>query len=625
MEEAQHRHRLSLTRELLARTRDPVVNPLDIDFRPFRGESYEAAWQKFSNLAKRGKLHPDWVLYVHLPFCAKVCSYCLLSSVRAPEKSLRDAYLNALIEQAKRFGAYLEGLAPRALHVGGGTPTLLSASDLDRLFAALGTAFPRTEDVPTGVEAYPSTATPDKMAVLAAHGVGRISLGVESLTPEVLRRANRADQTLERVARAIDVARAAGITRVNVDVLAGLPGETEDSFKQGLRELLQLDFDALSLNRYIAENSPLASFGYTPSNDDTRAADRMLVEGDRLIRELKPPNLPTEPVKAPGFGTQYVWFQRGRARPYFQQDMIGATSVLALGYGGMAHLHGGGYATNQGSLQDYVETLTRGEPLPMLLSPSPMTFEMAFYFGDHATRGELRATEFRSIFGREADAVFGPELSFLCRQGLLERTHDGWAKPENRTFSVAHLITFLRHDSTALEAHLSALEQPSENPSSSASTPVAVNFHHRSPAHAEALVKQGIRRLEWQPASELPENLEAEVVAAMAWCGSDLELCVRFSVNGTPADIERCEAAIRGGAQRFVLEMLSAEADAAERMWRVFAGRQLAVEVIKHGESPLSQYDAVEAELPPSLLWCRIAMTAAAATRRQRDPGLVRL
>lgn len=89
--------RLALVSALLERTPDLIANPLDVDFRPFSGGEHEAAWGRFAKLARSGTLHRSWVLYVHLPFCAKVCSYCLLASVKVPGKTLRDGYINALV------------------------------------------------------------------------------------------------------------------------------------------------------------------------------------------------------------------------------------------------------------------------------------------------------------------------------------------------------------------------------------------------------------------------------------------------------------------------------------------------------------------------------------------------
>jgi coproporphyrinogen III oxidase-like Fe-S oxidoreductase len=276
------------------------------------------------------------------------------------------------------------------------------------------------------------------------------------MTPEVLRNVNRADQTAERVKTAIDAARACDLS-VNVDMLAGLPGETEASFAESMRLALDLRPDSMSVNRFLAENSALGEADYDPTEDDTRRTDRMLLDADRVIRELAAPRWPAEPVTDAGFGTQYVWDRSSKARTYFQQDMIGPSSTLALGHGGMGHIAGRFYSIGRGDFTDYVAALERGEHAPISASRVSERFEMAFYVADRACRDAVSARDFATVFRQDPRVVLGRELRFLVGRGLLELDQGRIRKPPNVAFQVTQLLAFLALGNDDLQRASAAL------------------------------------------------------------------------------------------------------------------------------------------------------------------------
>jgi coproporphyrinogen III oxidase-like Fe-S oxidoreductase len=447
--------RLTLVNAVLDRSPDPLDAPFAVAYEPMAGDDYVAAWKDFARRAAAGAAHPAAVLYVHLPFCARVCSYCLLSASQTPGKGPVEAYLKALHGEVAMLEPAVRLLRFSSLHIGGGTPSLLSEAQLDELLGGLS-RFARADGFQIGVEAHPATASKGKLEVLRRRGVDRVSFGVETFTPDVLREVNRGDQTAERVASAVRAARDAGLA-VNLDLLAGLPGETEGSFAASVRMALTHEPDSMSVNRFLTENSPLGESGYSPAETDMRRADGMLLEADRIIREEAPPRWPAEPLTVPGFGTQYVWDRTSKARAYFQQDMIGPSSTLALGHGGMGHILGRFYSIAAGDFTDYVAAIERGTPPPMLSSPVSARFEMAFFVADRVCRDSLSPREFVAVFHEDPRVVLGRELSFLVARGLL-RVDDGRIrKPANRAFQVTHLLAFLSLGSDDLERMLAAL------------------------------------------------------------------------------------------------------------------------------------------------------------------------
>lgn len=436
--------RLRLVADALARSPDPLEAPFGLGFARQAGAEHLEAWGRHARTTRA-----PLVLYIHVPFCARVCDYCLLSARRARGRAFTDAYVAALRREIALVAPATAPLRASALHVGGGTPSLLAADQLDALLGDLE-RFPRAPGFRVGVECHPRSTTRDKIEVLAARGVGRISLGVESFTPEVLRGIDRADQRPDDVRRAVDEARRAGLA-VNVDVLAGLPGETEASFAETIRQAVTLDVSSLSVNRFLAENTPLAAGGWAPGEEDVRRADRMLLLADRLIRELRPPRWPDRPLAEPSYGAQYVWDPE-EDRPYFQEDMIGPTSTLALGHGGMGHALGERFWTSADDPADYVRALEEGRAPDVLSCPIPPRFDPAFYVADRATRGMLSARAFAAAFGVALDDVFGPELAHLCARGRLAREGDRVWKPRDRGFQALHLLAALCFTADELRA-----------------------------------------------------------------------------------------------------------------------------------------------------------------------------
>ncbi|MFB4279024.1 STM4012 family radical SAM protein [Nonomuraea sp. MTCD27] len=209
--------------------------------RPY--ESYVYAYPHktaYRPLDPRPHLKEVWAgerpgaLYVHIPFCEMRCGFCnLFTRTGAPEE-LVTAYLDALERQAGQVRDALEETSFGTAAFGGGTPTYLSARELDRLFdlteRTMGVDLAR---IPLSVETSPATATPDRLSVLAERGTSRISIGVQSFVPEEARSAVRPQKRAE-VDAALDAIRASGVPVLNIDLIYGIDGQTPRSWRYSL-------------------------------------------------------------------------------------------------------------------------------------------------------------------------------------------------------------------------------------------------------------------------------------------------------------------------------------------------------------------------------------------------------
>ncbi|MFG3708969.1 STM4012 family radical SAM protein [Micromonospora sp. NPDC047670] len=173
-------------------------------------------------------------LYVHVPFCEMRCGFCnLFTRANAPAEQV-TGYLRQLRRQAERVADALgadAGYARAAF--GGGTPTYLTADELTELFDIATAMGARLPGVPLSVETSPATATPERLAVLAAHGTTRVSIGVQSFLDAEARAAGRPQRRAE-VEAALAAIREARIPVLNIDLIYGIDGQTADTWRQSL-------------------------------------------------------------------------------------------------------------------------------------------------------------------------------------------------------------------------------------------------------------------------------------------------------------------------------------------------------------------------------------------------------
>ncbi|HWS48312.1 MAG TPA: radical SAM family heme chaperone HemW [Acidimicrobiia bacterium] len=214
---------------------------------------------------------PAFGVYVHVPFCASRCDYCDFATW-TDRAHLVDAYVDACVRDLEARRRDTGGLPPAtSVFFGGGTPSLIAAAQLVRVLDAID----RTETAEVTVECNPDAVDDGKLRSYAAAGVNRLSFGVQSMVPRVLTALGRTHDP-QNVARAIALARDAGFTRINVDLIYGTPGETLDDWRRSLDGPLTLGVDHVSA--YALTVEPATALGRrvaagAPAPDDDLQAD----------------------------------------------------------------------------------------------------------------------------------------------------------------------------------------------------------------------------------------------------------------------------------------------------------------------------------------------------------------
>ena len=194
-------------------------------------------------------------IYIHIPFCVKKCLYCDFLSAPCEEAD-RNEYVEALIDEITYSLRPDEDLWDKyqveSIFFGGGTPTLLSCEQIDRIFAALRERFGISENAEITFECNPGTVDEAKIQALVRNGVNRLSIGLQSADDEELKRLGRI-HNYEDFVRTYDMARQNGLHNINVDLMSAIPGQSLEDYRESLKKVLALKPEHISSYSLIIE------------------------------------------------------------------------------------------------------------------------------------------------------------------------------------------------------------------------------------------------------------------------------------------------------------------------------------------------------------------------------------
>lgn len=368
-------------------------------------------------------------LYLHIPFCAHACPYCDFSFVLLKEGAVKQ-YLHAVdIEMAHRAEEAIWAAPFSSVFIGGGTPTALSRSQLDLFFSRLHRHFQITPDAEVTVEANPETLTIPKLDLLRKWGVNRLSIGVQSFTPESLRRLGR-HHSLKQAMTAFERARQVGFDNINIDLMFGAPEQTEADWEASLRYVVDLAPEHISVYGLTIEpGTPFARLSATNALD-LPDEERHIAMYDRALDRLD--------------SVGYVHYEvsnlaRAGAACRHNLSYWNGSNYLGLGPSAHSHIDGRRFA-NVRDLTPYLERINAGASavdFDETLSDDEHMHEFIM-LGLRQVAG-MDAEAFRIRFGEAALAARAPVIERLTDANLLERrgTH---LRLTRRGFAVADSV-----------------------------------------------------------------------------------------------------------------------------------------------------------------------------------------
>ncbi|SKA14545.1 oxygen-independent coproporphyrinogen III oxidase [Sediminibacterium ginsengisoli] len=385
-------------------------------------------------------------LYIHLPFCESLCTYCGCNKKISVSHHVEDRYILAVLKEWQLYRSQMpEKPILRELHLGGGTPTFFSPENLELLLIPILDDVIIHEEHTFSFEGHPNNTTKEHLQKLYNLGFRRVSYGVQDLDPEVQRVINRI-QPFENVKRAVEDAREIGYTSVNFDLIYGLPLQTHASMQQTLEQSLTLAPDRIAFY----------SYAHVPW---TSKAQRLFDEND-----LPPASLKMELYQAakacfvqhgytdigmdhfalPDEALYEAWEQGRLHRNFMGYTEQQTGMLLGLGVSAISDT-GNAYAQNEKNLQDYYRQL-EADRLPVtkgyFLDEEDKSFKQ--YILDISCRGK---TVLREADKASMEEFTLPELAELQRNGLINWEDDNVKLTETGRH-------FIRNVCRAFDLHL---------------------------------------------------------------------------------------------------------------------------------------------------------------------------
>ncbi len=237
---------------------DPLLRYGLFDAKVPRYTSYPPANHFQNDVGRRNQM--KWLtsvegnetvsIYIHIPFCKRLCWFCACRTQGTTTLRPVDAYVDILLIEIATVRAKLpDGITMGRLHLGGGTPTILSPETMTILLDKVFGAFAITEDFELSVEIDPTEASDELLQALIDFGMNRASIGVQDFAPKVQDAIGRL-QTLEQTNYVVKFLRNAGLKAINLDLLYGLPFQTRASFRETLAHVISMDPDRLAIYGY---------------------------------------------------------------------------------------------------------------------------------------------------------------------------------------------------------------------------------------------------------------------------------------------------------------------------------------------------------------------------------------
>lgn len=341
--------------------------------------------------------------YVHIPFCTQICYYCDFSKVFIKNQPV-DAYLQALLREFESYD--IKKL--RTLYIGGGTPTSITAEQLEYLLTNLTKHLDLSVLEEFTIEANPGDLTEDKIEVLKNSAVNRVSLGVQTFNDKHLKQIGRSHNEAQ-IYSTIENLKKAGFHNISIDLIYALPGQTMEDVKENVAKAIALDIPHLSLYSLILEHHTVFMNKMRRGKLQLPQEDLEAEMFEYIISELEKNGFEHYEISnftKPGFESRHNLMYWDNAEYY------------GVGAGASGYLNGVRYR-NRGPIQHYLKAVSEGNAR---LSEETLTkeemMEEELFLGLRKKSG-VSIARFEEKFGVSFEERYGQIVRELCNQGLL--------------------------------------------------------------------------------------------------------------------------------------------------------------------------------------------------------------
>ncbi len=342
-------------------------------------------------------------VYIHIPFCSQICHYCDFSKFIIDNQPV-DAYIEALAIEMEA----LQVNEAKTIFIGGGTPSALSAGQLKQLLKAIHRHIPFTEGIEFTVEANPGDLTNEKLAVLKAGGVNRLSLGVQTFNDALLQKIGRSHLSKD-VLTTITFAKEAGFDNISIDLIYALPGQVLDDVKADLTAALDLNLQHISAYSLIIEPKTVFYQKYHRGELEQPGEDCEAEMYEYVMDTLS----------AHGFHQYEIsnYAMKGHVSEH-NLTYWNNEEYYGVGVGAHGYIDGVRYA-NVNVLKKYLAATTSKTRPILSETPVSTTEKMAetMFLGLRRTQG-VSQSAFQHLYGKQISAAF-PAVDQLLDKGLL--------------------------------------------------------------------------------------------------------------------------------------------------------------------------------------------------------------
>ncbi|MCC6286281.1 MAG: oxygen-independent coproporphyrinogen III oxidase [Chitinophagaceae bacterium] len=349
--------------QLIARYNQPVPRYTSYPTVPFwKNNIDKKAWaETFSKQFALQNSGNGISLYIHLPFCESLCTYCGCNKKITTNHSVEETYITAIEKEWQLYRQLMnEKPVVREIHLGGGTPTFFSAQNLDKLLKIFLSNSILHPDYAFSIEGHPNNTTRQHLDTLYALGFRRISYGVQDLDPKVQQVINRI-QPAEQVKYATEQARAAGFTSVNFDLIYGLPLQTKESIDNTIREVITLKPERIAFYSYAHVPWTSKAQRLFDESDLPSAEEKiqLYLHGKKLLLQAGYYDVGMDHFSLPE-DELYIAKQQGRLHRNFMGYTVQDTGILlGLGVSSISDT-GNAFAQNEKTLHDYYDNINNG-------------------------------------------------------------------------------------------------------------------------------------------------------------------------------------------------------------------------------------------------------------------------
>lgn len=381
-------------------------------------------WTAFATEVKETQKKDNIDFYIHIPYCQSRCRYCQYNSEVLENEKQLDDYIDYIIDYMSYYKAVFKNISFEHFYVGGGSPSILSASQIDRLLTFVNNNYNfkkkdiKQREFSHTFELFPSLTNIEKLAILRKHGINRVSFGIQSFNELTLKKENRKYVSPEILKELVDEAKNLGFKAINVDMIVGLNDEKEQEMVKSLKKLCEIGPTAITL--YTIQRNIETSFLYSTASAFYKNIEKIFESLEKILHDYDyNGNIGKDSIAlGSGYPKKGAYSFSGILYELYAHK---GRSLFAVGDDATGLIFGSLRYENLKNIRKFNTAEMSARALKISIKD-----EMASNVLRQLRTGSLLNNSFLDVFGTEVEGVFSKELNFLKENNILEEFEKGY-------------------------------------------------------------------------------------------------------------------------------------------------------------------------------------------------------